>query len=154
MLYDEFELEAKIEAVNKACSYANDIRGELIDFFVGLKGKKIKKLNGSFLEKYKKLLPKFVNRSDLSVYAESSDVLLSWSVKSSVNVKGKEYCIYHCVTIIVGYMKDGVLVELREDGVNFKSNWSINEVKHKLWVYNDLKRKLELAKYDLVPFDE
>jgi hypothetical protein len=147
------KLAAKVEVVNFVNIQAKFMYSRLVQFFTPLVGSLVCKKDGGLLAKVEKQLPKglFPNTSIFRIYRHSSEYHLAWTVWVSKSVNG---CVgSHDVTVYVGRLTDGVLMELCESFVG-RMDWTPREVVAKREAYWAAKRAAEDFKEAFYPFGE
>jgi hypothetical protein len=149
-------LEARVDGVNEAHAYANELYPKLAAVFKPLVGKPVEKVTGGLFEKYKKLLPELPSTVPIHVYKNSSNYTLSWVVKSCKTVTqpdGYGHAYYYEATVYIGDLQNGVLTQLY-DPPNFKTDFSAADIAVKRVVYKKAQEIADKAKSDLFPFGE
>jgi len=149
-------LKPKVEAVNRANKYMNELAVKLVAFFGPLVGKEILKADGSLLAKYAKQLSEvvtFPNTVDLLVYRNPSRYTLSWVVKTCQPIEGECGCLYHEVTLYVGDL-DGQTLKALLPFTPQKTDYSAEKVEALRGEVKKAKDKYENLKRGLFPFEE
>ena len=144
-------LENRVEGVNMANKYANEIRPMLVKVFEPYIGCKILKADGSLLASVLKWVPKMRNDNSLHVYRSSSAYSLAFVVKSCVSRDGRAY--YHETYVHIGAIDGCVLRDVRDDGDElFKTDYSADEVAAARREYEAAEKAASEAESKLHPF--
>jgi len=148
------KLENKVKAVNQAHLYAKHLYERMTEIFKPLVGQKLEKVDGTFLEKIRKLLPELPNTPSLSVYRGGSNHSLYWNVRTTVwdNATDGQHQ-QHEVGVYVGNMHNGVLESMmeRED---YRTDYTADEIEVKRETYKEAKKIADAAMSALHPFGE
>lgn len=151
MRNQESILKARVTGVNRAHVYASQLSVTLSEIFRPLVEQKLFKVDGTLLEKYKKLLPEFPNTVSLHVYKHTSDYSLAWGVKTCEEVEGIAY--YYEVIVYVGNMLNGVLVDISAP-FKGRTDYTPEEITTKRETYCQAKKACDDAQSALYPFGE
>jgi hypothetical protein len=145
-------LTAKVAAVNRANEYATRLYAALVEQFTPLVGQKILKADGTLLAKYAGLVPNLPCTPDLHVYRQTNDYSLAWTVKTCESTDHS--CMYHEVTIYVGYLKGATLENMIPTPFTGRTDFSAEEIIGKRAAYESAKRVADELRNDLYPFGE
>ncbi len=151
--YRNDKVSAKVNAVNKANAYANDIHGQLVEAFQPFVGTKVLKADGTLTAKVEKMLPAFPHTSALSVYRNRSDYTLTYVVKVCEPIGDGGSCLYHEVSVYVGDVRDGVLTAVAEPVNDRRTNYTVENASLAMEMVRVAEKALSDAKSALYPFD-
>ena len=145
-------LNAKVKAINRAHTYANQLSKQLQEIFRPLVGQEILKVDGQLLVKVKNLLPEFSNTSGLQVYRSSSNYSLAWTVKTS-EMDTESTWMYYEIGVYVGSLNGKILTDLtpREE---LRVDYMPDEILRNREEYLRLKKLADTARSNLWPFGE
>lgn len=144
-------LQAKVEAVNLANRYANEIHPILSAAVTPFVGQQVLKVD-QFLAKVKKVIPELACTVPLHVYRNTSDYSLSWTVKTCVS-DGRGHAVYHETTVYVGELRNGVLTQL-SSFEKLREDYTAEEVERLRAAYREAKSVADKAHSALHPFGE
>jgi hypothetical protein len=153
----EATLAARIQAVNAANDYANNLFEPLSAIFKPLIGQKIFKVDGEWMEKFKSKLPIFAkawNGVETHVYRASSRYSLGWTVKSCVSIQGGCGCVYHETSVYVAHVDGQTLSSMYDKQEPHKTDYTAEDIKAKREKYKQLKKLADDAQSALHPFGE
>jgi hypothetical protein len=144
-------LEARVKLVNRAHAYAKELHTKLLEVFTPFVGTKVVKVDGTLIEKIKKLVPDKHPDDIHHVYHDRSDYSLGYVVKTCIGVDGIAY--YHDVHVSVGELRDGVLAALRPD-YKTRSDYTVDEVLANREDFKVKEAEFRAARDALYPFGE
>lgn len=116
----------KVLAVNATNKLALEFYPKLAAAFRPLIGKKILKADGTFLEKYKGLLPELPNTPSMRVYRYSSDYSLIWRAECTAWVGNNHSS--HTVSMYIGELTGDILKEIVPFVEDRRTDWTTEEV--------------------------
>lgn len=148
------DIGAKIEAVNAANAYANQLAPVLIDYFRGFVGSKILKQDGTLLKKL--TLPTFpadprTPHIQVTTYRLSSNYSLGWVVKTCRNgipparPGYSDGCTYYETTVYVGELTGDVLAEVHE-WKPLRTDYTLADIQNLIRRYERIRDLAEKAK--------
>ena len=148
-------MAAKVAAVNKAHQAALEIYHLMRPIFEPFIGEKIDKQDGTFLAKIAKLLPPLSYEHDLRVIRNSSNYSLSWTIYTSEECGDTGNHVSYEVTVYVGGMSGGRLVDLKYDApVDRRRDFTVEWLREARAQCRRKKEAYEAAQRALWPFDE
>ncbi|MGH7175043.1 MAG: hypothetical protein ACREGR_01640 [Minisyncoccia bacterium] len=151
-------LAAKVRAVNAVNKHAVQLQKVLNEVFRPLVGQPILKATGDLLVKVEKLLPANLNPAGLfglDVYRHRSNYSLAWTVRQCEQIKGGGSCLYHELTVYVGWLEGNTLKELTTNSTDgLRSDYTVEEVLGKREAYALAKKAADDAHSALHPFGE
>ena len=148
------KIEARVDAVNRGNREANCWFSKLTDAFLPMVGKKVKLASGGLSKKAHDIIQKLDLPCipQINIHVNPSDYTLSFAVKACESRNGRAY--YHDVLIYVGELKDGVLVNLKDEAPNFKTDYKTEEVIAARKAYREAQEAERKARSALFPFGE
>jgi len=150
---DESYLAAKVEAVNKANAYANNLYKTLVEILQPYLEKKVVKIDGtlvaSLADDIRALnLP---NDSQMQVLCSHYRTYsLSWDVRMSYRT-GDWGCDYYTASVYVGKISDRILVEVCDKAPTHRTDITVTEIQEKRKKYEELKAIADKAG-DEIPY--
>lgn len=144
---------AKVKAVNRCHQVSMEIYDLLMPIFQPLVGEKLTKVDGTFLAKFKKLVPELPNEHDISVMGGPDDYSLRWSIKCNEQIEGTHGCLYYDITTYIGKMSGGVLTAI-EDRPERKTDFTYEWLRDGRKACEEKKDAYEKARTALWPFGE
>jgi len=147
----EDKLVARVRGVNAANAYGVQLYPLLREVFEPLVGVQVCKKDGGLLGRVSKLLPVFPNKREMRVYHSKGDYSLEFGVQTCESCGST--CVYYEVSVYVGRLTDGVLMELCEPFTG-RTDWTPDEVIVKREAYGGAMRAADLIKSTLFPFGE
>lgn len=144
-------LTAKVIAVNRVNSVANEIYPKLVEVFKPYVGCKLFKTNGGFLKKIEDIVPSF-DLPLMQIYRHNSEYNIAWTVKTSEQ-DGDSTCLYYSTTVYIGNVSNGILTDImsRED---CRTDFTVEEIHEKQRVLKEASKAYDNAKSALFPFEE
>lgn len=144
-------LSAKVIAVNRVHSVANDLYPKLVEVFKPYVGCKLFKATGGFLKKIEDIVPSF-DIPKMQVYRHNSEYNIAWTVKTSEQ-DGDSTSLYYSTTVYIGNISNGVLTDImsRED---CRTDFTVEEVEEKQRLLKEAYKAYDKAKSALFPFEE
>lgn len=146
-------LAAKVRAVNTANAYANMLFVKLKKFFTPYVGKEILLNDGGLRASIKKDFELLPNTVGISVYKQSSNYSLAYTVKTCEMIKGGHSCIYHETTVYIGKV-DGKVLESLEASFEAKCDYTAADVEAKRAALREAQAAVSAASSALYPFGE
>lgn len=147
------KLEARVIGENYVNEQANKLFYILNEYFTPLVGCKVVKADGSLLKKIQDDMPE-IDFPKCTVYKNSSNYVLSWSVKVCVNYEGRAY--YSEATVYIGDLVGTKLSMLypSEQQASRKTDYTVEEIEAAREEYKQLEKQLNDARSKLFPFGE
>lgn len=127
MYYGE-HLELKVQAVNLAHAMINKFEGEAKEFFRKFVGTKILLANGSLRKSIKDALPTALCLYHDRLHFYMNDARYNFGYYAKTCVSGSDSCVYHEQFMLIGSLKDGVLMSIDESPSNLKEDYTVDEV--------------------------
>lgn len=155
---DNNKINAKINARNKANEVANRVYEELIPVFRPLMGKKVCKVDGTFLKKVANQLPNWEKKHALITYPwtihhSSSDYYVMFNVSVSEPVTGWGH-LYEDASVYICRINEGKEVIEICDPPNRRSDYSFDEIKSLIEDYEQKREAANEARSALHPFGD
>ena len=147
-------LSAKVIAVNRVHSVANDLYPKLVEVFKPYVGEKILKHDGSFLKKIEGIAS-FVDMRDMHNmhnFRINSDYNLAWTIKTSEKDSATT-CLYYSVGLYIANISNGVLTDIMNADQR-RTDFTVEEVEEKQRLLKEAYKAYDKAKSALFPFEE
>ena len=147
-------LKAKVEAVNLANQYANELCPKLVEVCKPFVGKKVVTQTGELVAKLWKDIDEMglPHTSRISVYRTSSNYSLTFVVKTCFSDNG--VCEYHESPVYVGNIDKGILTLVRDDSPNYRTDYNAEQVELRRKEYRIARDAAGEALSQLYPFGE
>jgi len=149
-------LQTRVNGVNKANAFANQLSPRLVALFTSFVGQKIEKVDGPLLAKIQKLVDALnLPNGDISVYRHQNNYSLAYTVKSCevFPAQGYGHAYYFEQTIYIGDMKNGVLTALKQPEP-LKTDYTVETIEAARETYKKAKAAADNAQSALYPFGE
>ncbi len=140
------DLEIKVDLVNRVHTLCNGYKPVLIDAMRPFVGQKIVKADGSLTAKARAALDAVFTAAptDCHVYYDASHCSLWVEIKGHEN--GERYTIYHKGAILIGYVTNQELAELKPDPCGYRTDYTADEVLKARKRIDDLEQKIRAEK--------
>ena len=151
------KLQARVEAVNKANTLANEVYAKLTAFFAAYVGQKIFNADGSMVKKIRDKMPTFPDNRSLNVTAAHSRYNIAYTVNAceSYEERGNTFGMYHHTITYIGDLDNSnILKAISQNGGNFRTDYTVEDVAAKREAYKVAKAAADKAQSDLFPFGE
>jgi hypothetical protein len=144
-------LTAKVIAVNRVNTVANDLYPKLVEAFKPYVGQKLFKAAGGFLKKIEEIVPS-LEYPEMQVYRHNSEYNIAWTVKTSEQ-DGDSTSLYYSTTIYIGNVSNGVLTDIMSRDET-RTDFTVEEIQGKQRVLQAAQDAYNKAKSALFPFEE
>lgn len=149
------KLEARVDAVNRCHTVANQLYAGLIQLLEPFIGQKVKKADGTLLKKVKELINEveWIKNppQTISIFPNTSYNLV-WTVSTYTPFNGIAY--YHNTTICVGTLHNGFLEKLETSSEDFRTDYTVEEIQNLRAKFRDAKQLVQKIENQLYPFGE
>lgn len=147
-------LETRVNGVNRANKYGNELYHILRKVFKPFIGQKVIRKTGGLMKKIQNIIDSLDLPSGipLQVYRNSfSDYSLAYTVKTCETSNCRAY--YHEISVYIGNLENGILKDMNYPFPDFKTDYKAETIIEKRKLYKELKEKADRAKSELFPFD-
>lgn len=128
MNFQTARILAKIKAVNAANAEAMRLYPILAQILRPFVNQKIVKIDGSFLEKIRKLLPEIPHTSFLSVYKIQSDYSIAFGIRAWASIENHPMASsYYETTVYIGKIEGQTLIGICEPP-EARPDWELENV--------------------------